>query len=230
MEPQLRVLAHGAGSIEWRVESPTITPRSALQDLLRALLLTAVPAALLGAGWRRSLLLALAAACALAAGRAMLAVQCESLTYVRLLGVRLASRRRSGLWSSAQFIPLRQLQGIIIHEEVTATSVHFWLGLMLKKAAADGQAGSGASDGEAARHPLSSSGGGRRLIADGGEVEVAFPRLRPRLDLLRQVYQQLHPLLTTDLEAVAGDASQAGSGQQAGQQQAAAAAGQQQGT
>lgn len=42
MEPQLRVLAHGAGSIEWRVEMPAITPRSALRDLLRALLLTAV--------------------------------------------------------------------------------------------------------------------------------------------------------------------------------------------
>lgn len=74
------------------------------------------PAALLGAGWQRSLALALAAACVLAAGRAMLAVQCESLTYIRLLGVQLASRRRSGLWGGSQFIPLRQLQGIIIHE------------------------------------------------------------------------------------------------------------------
>ncbi|KAL4423265.1 hypothetical protein ABPG77_004534 [Micractinium sp. CCAP 211/92] len=216
MEPQLRVLAHGAGSIEWRVEKPTITPRSALRDLLQALVLTAVPAALLGAGWQRSLLLALAAACILAAGRAMLAVQCESLTYIRLLGVQLASRRRSGLWSSAQFIPLRQLQGIIIHEEVTSTSVHFWLGLMLKKAAADGGAGAAASA-EGLQHALSSTGGGRRLIADGGEVEVAFPTLRPQLNLLRQVYQQLQPLLTTDLDAVAGGAQQAGSKQNGGE-------------
>lgn len=36
------MLAHGAGSIEWRVEKPTITPRSALRDLLQALVLTAV--------------------------------------------------------------------------------------------------------------------------------------------------------------------------------------------
>lgn len=266
------------------------------------LLTSAQPAALLGAGWQRSLLLALAAACILAAGRAMLAVQCESLTYIRLLGVQLASRRRSGLWSSAQFIPLRQLQGIIIHEvrvrgctpvgaaqadrkagrladrlacqagmcaryarwrrpaacaasagqpcanahqqvgpgsllltgccqhrpppshaaravpaqEVTSTSVHFWLGLMLKKAAADGGAGAAASA-EGLQHALSSTGGGRRLIADGGEVEVAFPTLRPQLNLLRQVYQQLQPLLTTDLDAVAGGAQQAGSKQNGGE-------------
>lgn len=79
-------------------------------------LLPPQPAALLGVGWQRSLLLVLVAACLLAVGRAMLAVQCESLTYIRLLGVQLASRRRSRLWSGAQFIPLRQLQGIIIHE------------------------------------------------------------------------------------------------------------------
>lgn len=45
MEPQLRVIAHGAGSIEWRVEVPIFTTQSALRDLLRALLLTVVVSA-----------------------------------------------------------------------------------------------------------------------------------------------------------------------------------------
>lgn len=107
-------------------------------------------------------------------------------------------------------------------QEVTATSVHFWLGLMLKKAAADGGAGGG---GGAEGAHASGGRGGRRLIADGGEVEVAFPRLRPRLNLLRQVYQQLQPLLSTDLEAVAGGAQQGG-GQQRGDEQGKAGAGQ----
>lgn len=98
---------------------------------------------------------------------------------------------------------------------------------MLNKAAADGGAGEGSSI-EGARHAPTSAGGGRRLIADGGEVEVCFPRLRPRLNLLRQVYQQLQPLLTTDLEAVAGDAQRAGS-QRPGNEQGKGGAGRQEG-
>lgn len=43
-------------------------------------------------------------------------------------------------------------------------------------------------------------------VAEGGEVEVVFPSLRPRLALLRQVYQQLQPLLECDLAARQGEA------------------------
>lgn len=139
-------------------------------------------------------------------------MQYESLTYVRLLGVQLATRRRCGLWSTSRFLPLRQLAGIIIHEAVTPASVHFYIGLPLKQQA---QPGSGASSTagclkRAASSSRLSGGGGRRLAGDdGGEVEVVFPSLRPRLALLRQVYQQLQPLLQADLDAVKGEADAA---------------------
>lgn len=74
------------------------------------------PTALLGAGWRAALLWGGAAAAALAVARVLLAVQHESLIYIRLLGVRLSSKRRCGLWGTSRFLPLRQLSGIIIHE------------------------------------------------------------------------------------------------------------------
>jgi hypothetical protein len=165
------------------------------------------PALLLGTAVRQALLWGVAAAVGSALFRALLAVQYESLTYVRLLGVRLATRRRCGLWSSSRFLPLRQLQGIIIHEAVTPASVHFYIGLPLKEEAQPGSTGSGG--GGSKRAPSSrrlSGGGGRRLAGDdGGVVEVVFPSLRPRLALLRQVYQQLQPLLQADLEAVKGE-------------------------
>lgn len=74
------------------------------------------PAAWLGFGWRHSLLLGGAAALLLALLRALLTVQHESVTYVRLLGVRVASRRRCGLWGSTRFLSTKELQGVIIHE------------------------------------------------------------------------------------------------------------------
>lgn len=78
------------------------------------------PALCLGAGWRLALLLGLGSAASSALLRIMLAVQHESLVYVRLLGVQLTTRRRCGLWSGSRFLPLRQLQGIIIHEASAA--------------------------------------------------------------------------------------------------------------
>lgn len=89
------------------------------QALTRPLLLplSAQPAACLGGlAWRAALAAGAAAAAALALARSQLAVQYESLTYVRLLGVRLETRRRCGLAGGAAFLPLRSLQAIIIHE------------------------------------------------------------------------------------------------------------------
>lgn len=74
------------------------------------------PAAWLGASWQAAAVAGAAAAGALALLHALLAVQWESLTYVRLLGVRLEARRRCGLGGSSLFLPLRTLQGLIIHE------------------------------------------------------------------------------------------------------------------
>jgi hypothetical protein len=74
------------------------------------------PAAWLGVDWRHSLLLGGAASLLLALLRALLSVQQESVAYIRGLGVRVASRRRCGLWGSARFLPLRELAGAIIHE------------------------------------------------------------------------------------------------------------------
>lgn len=77
----------------------------------------AQPAAwLCGLAWSPALLLGAAAGGALALARSQLAVQRECLTYVRLLGVRLETRRRCGLAGGERFLPLRQLGGIIIHE------------------------------------------------------------------------------------------------------------------
>lgn len=74
------------------------------------------PALWRGLPLRAALALGLAASVCLALGRALLAVQSESLTYVRLLGVRLDTRRRCGLLGSSRFLGLRHLQGVFIHE------------------------------------------------------------------------------------------------------------------
>ena len=67
-------------------------------------------------GWRPTAAAIGGLAAALALLHALLAVQWESLTYVRLLGVRLETRRRCGLGGSSLFLPLRMLQGLIMHE------------------------------------------------------------------------------------------------------------------
>lgn len=74
------------------------------------------PAACLGFAWWQALALGAATAAALAAARLLLGVQAESLIYIRLLGLRLATHRRCGLWCSSRFLPLRTVQSIILHE------------------------------------------------------------------------------------------------------------------
>lgn len=95
-------------------------------------------------------------------------------------------------------------------QELTPTSVYFYIGLALKP-----QSNGGAGNGSSGGHKGGDGGSGGRLIGaagrriagdEGGEVEVVFPSLRPRLALLRQVYQQLQPLLECDLAARQGEA------------------------
>ncbi|KAI3425997.1 hypothetical protein D9Q98_007965 [Chlorella vulgaris] len=209
---RLKIRPLNPGAVEWRVEVPPFSPQRLLYDALAAAA-ALVPAYLLRLGWVQALLIALAAALASALTRYALAVQYESVTYVRLLGVRLRTKRHWGLWSSERFLPLRKLQGMIIHEEVTPASVHFYVGLTLKPEPTNNNSsgdGSSTGSGSSIAPPLAWAGAnkqisrrlsGRRLAGDsGGEVEVIFPSLRPRLTLLRQVYQQLQPLLQADLE------------------------------
>lgn len=80
----------------------------------------------------------------------------------------------------------------------------------------DGNANGGGNGRESSslRRRRQLAGGSKRLEAEDVEVQVVFPRLRPRLSLLRQVYQQLSPLLAHDLEALrAGAAAQPGAEQ-----------------
>ncbi len=260
------------------------------------------PAAWLGAGWPAAAVAGGVSATALALLHTLLSVQWESLTYVRLLGVQLETRRRCSLGGTSLFLPLRMLQGIIIHEvsgsalcvaafgavgvlplllnvklsaaasaaarlpvhsiipqshalctqlhplscfllvtlpsqEVSATRADFYLALPLqpdspssrnssptpgsKTAAGNGTAVPGSAAGGAGSSSLRRrrqlAGGSKRLEAEDCEVQVVFPRLRPRLSLLRQVYQQLSPLLAHDLEAL-----RAGADAQPGAEQLAA--------
>ncbi|PRW33909.1 phosphatidylinositol N-acetylglucosaminyltransferase subunit H [Chlorella sorokiniana] len=212
----LRVLAKSAGSVEWRVEAPSpLQGRSLAGCALGGVLLALLPAAWLGASWQAAALAGGVAAAALALLHTLLAVQWESLTYVRLLGVRLESRRRCGLGGTSLFLPLRMLQGLIIHEEVSATRADFYLALPLQPdsqpsrgsspAPANGSAAAAAAGGDSSsslRRRRQLAGGSKRLeVGEDCEVQVVFPRLRPRLSLLRQVYQQLSPVLAHDLEA-----------------------------
>ena len=98
-------------------------------------------------------------------------------------------------------------------QEVSATRADFYLALSLRPDAprplARSRSGSPACDGAAASSSLQPrrrgslvGGASKRLAGEGCEVEVVFPCLRPRLSLLRQVYQQLQPLLQADLETL----------------------------
>lgn len=235
-------------------------------------------------GWQAAAVVGGVAAAALALLHALLAVQWESLTYVRLLGVRLETRRRCGLGGTSLFLPLRMLQGLIIHEvraapscaitppcklrcglscfqapctpgappctctsptaacplhrasvhplqEVSATRADFYLALPLQPDSqpsrgssptpGNGSTGNGStaaadsSSSSSLRRRRQLAGGSKRLeVGEDCEVQVVFPRLRPRLSLLRQVYQQLSPLLAHDLESLrAGAEAQPGAEQ-----------------
>lgn len=121
-------------------------------------------------------------------------------------------------------------------QDVSTTRADFYLALPLR--AADGERSSsvspsggrpadgGSSSGAALRQRRHGGGGAARgastrcLAAEGGrEVDVVFPSLRPRLSLLRQVYQQLSPLLAADLESLrqGGDVPGGGGGAPADQ-------------
>ena len=102
-------------------------------------------------------------------------------------------------------------------QEVTSTSATFYLGLLLKPDIQQEQQQHGGSSqyGGSGGGPPSGAGGGRRRrrlsAGEGsGAVEVVFPCLRPRLSLLRQVYQQLQPLLQADLDAAQAAVAAAG--------------------
>ena len=136
-----------------------------------------------------------------------------------------------------QALPLTH--ALLLPQDVTATRADFYLALPLRPDAQPSRGSSptpggggggpdpagGASGGGGLRRRRL-AGNSKRLEAEDCEVQVVFPRLRPRLSLLRQVYQQLSPLLATDLEALrAGAAGQPAAAQAApGQQQMAAAA------
>ena len=123
---------------------------------------------------------------------------------------------------------------------MTATRADFYLALTLRADASPehsrggSPAGDGGSPGSGAVRPsaggvrrrglsaaLGGSGGGgtKRLAAEGCEAEVVFPCLRPRLALLRQVYQQLQPLLQNDLDSLKPGAAAQQQAQQQGEQQ-----------
>lgn len=124
------------------------------------------------------------------------------------LRVRFAPPPSPGRRRSASLFPPPQ--------DVSATRADFYLALPLqpcggpeRSSGADSSPnGSSTPSGGAARQRHTAAlkagrGGSKRLTAEGGcEVAVVFPRLRPRLSLLRQVYQQLSPLLAADLESL----------------------------
>lgn len=102
---------------------------------------------------------------------------------------------------------------------MTATRADFYLALPLRPDAQPSRGGSPTPGSGGSGSPDPADAGGlrrrrlvgnsKRLEAEDCEVQVVFPRLRPRLSLLRQVYQQLSPLLANDLEALqAGAAGQ----------------------
>ena len=107
---------------------------------------------------------------------------------------------------------------------MTSTSATFYLGLLLKpdiqqqqqqQEQQQQQHGGSSQYGGSGGGPPSGAGGGRRRrrlsAGEGsGAVEVVFPCLRPRLSLLRQVYQQLQPLLQADMDAAQAAAAAGG--------------------
>lgn len=117
-----------------------------------------------------------------------------------------------------------------LRQEVSATRADFYLALPLQPDSqpsrgssptpGNGSTGNGStaatdSSSSSLRRRRQLAGGSKRLeVGEDCEVQVVFPRLRPRLSLLRQVYQQLSPLLAHDLESLrAGVEAQPGAEQ-----------------
>ncbi|KAL4443707.1 hypothetical protein ABPG75_011444 [Micractinium tetrahymenae] len=169
---RLTVTRGDDGSVTWTLTRPLLE----LADVLPCGILGGMAAFALrnwGMTWEQAGPLGAAIALCVLLLQGFIEVHQESLAWLPGKGVLLQARRRCRFKEQTRAVPLARLDGATIHEHVTPMNKRrTYLALLLRQ-----------------------RGGAPTPEGELGEAELAFPNLIPSPALLRQVLQDLEPLL-----------------------------------